>query len=73
MIFFIGLPDVGYKTVVSQAEHLFSVKKASIKEEVRVLLQGGTLLPCLTTDAWTSNQNDSYIAVTLHLIKPNWT
>ena len=27
---------------------------------------------CLMTDVWTSNQNDSYITVTIHLLTPGW-
>ena len=28
----------------------------------------GTLLPCFTSNEWSSNQNESYIDITIHLI-----
>ena len=53
----------------------FDARKNAIHSEIRDILAASgnrSLAPCLTTDAWTSNQNESYIAVTLHIVNGDW-
>ncbi|KAJ8909930.1 hypothetical protein NQ315_005649 [Exocentrus adspersus] len=41
-------------------------------EEIKLKIKEG-LAVCLTTDAWTSINNDSFVAITVHYINNNWT
>ncbi|CAB3234982.1 unnamed protein product [Arctia plantaginis] len=40
--------------------------------ECREILDTETVTACITTDCWTSNNNDSFVAVTAHYISPKF-
>jgi len=64
-------PKIGYKSLVNRVSLRFHREIDRIKSELSSTQHVG-IQPCLTTDAWTSNENESFMAVTLHFVNKDW-
>lgn len=76
--------DTGFQHVMHTADPAYKIPSRShfsktlipmnytaMREKVEILLKSAQAIS-LTTDTWTSNRTQSYMAVTAHFISPSW-
>ncbi|XP_047136003.1 uncharacterized protein LOC124813253 [Hydra vulgaris] len=67
-----GAPPIGYTSIISRISLQFEARKSAIFAEVQAIMGQLNIYPCLTTDGWTSNSNEIFIAISIHLFDKNW-
>ena len=65
-------PVLGYKSVISRVEKHFIEQRKALMTVLNALRPGEATKLCLTTNGWSSNQNESFNAVTCHVVDQKW-
>ena len=62
-------PRTSYQSIMSRFRIKYVRRRKILQSELQAIVKNSQTLPCLTADTWISNQNDSFLAVTCHVLK----
>jgi len=62
-------PRTSFGSTMSHIRLKYVRQRKILQSELQAIMKNSQTLPCLTADTWISNQNESFLAVTCHVLK----